>query len=97
VVANECPPELGELLGRIFEYLQHRVAILDRESHQILFRVERHKEHIGGVLESGSEQTLGQERNVPFRNGHAGESHALDATRLIGQTNGSAVAMNRPV
>jgi hypothetical protein len=56
--------ELGERVGRIVEYSQHRFAILRRESNEILFGVERQKEHISGVLEPGSEQELSQKRNV---------------------------------
>jgi len=90
VRVKEHRAELGERIGRIVEYSQQRLAILNGESHEVLFRVERQKEHISGVLEPGSEQELSQESNVSIGDGHTGESHVRDATRLTGYTNGIA-------
>ena len=86
--------QFREGVGRIVEHLQHRLAILDRERNEILAGVEREKEYIGGFLESGLEQELGQGGNVPFQDRHTGESHAGDAIQLSEQTNGSGCGVS---
>ena len=78
--------KLVERLGRIVKYSQQCLAILQREGNEILFGVERQQEHIGGVLEPGSEQELSQEGSVAVGDGHTCESHVGDATRITGYT-----------
>ena len=87
VLAEQHTAELGESEGRIVEGAENRLAILDRERNEILFVVECEKEYIGGFLEPGLEQELGQGGNVRFQDRHTGESHAGDATRRGVQAN----------
>ena len=58
VLGEEHAAQFRQRRGRIFQHSQDCLAILNGERHQVLFRVERQKEHISGVLAPGSEQEL---------------------------------------
>jgi hypothetical protein len=90
VLGEEHLSQLREPMRRMIEHSQHRIAIVDRESDEILLGVERDKKHIARVLEAGREQEPSEIGDVLLANGNTGEPHASVATRRAGPSNGCA-------
>ena len=75
VLVQEHGSKHGECGRRVVERSKDRLAILDRESDQLLLRFQRDDDRLGRIIEPGVMQESDEDEHVLVAHGDAGEHH----------------------